>query len=354
MTQDIIVGTFDGYVRRLRPDGSEIWNNGIGTTINALLIDSKTNIIIGKSNTTQQDIISVNNENVGTYLDGSYNINCLAMQSDGKILVGHSTGILRLNTNYTIDDTLTITSSSIKCILVLEDDSFWAGNTVNETYTTGLSSYTSNGVFINPILSYTCNCLSLYSDTQILLGTDFGVYRFNTDRTIDSSWITQDITISTILVKNDTEIWVGDGGGCDITVLDHTGNIIYTIITFDFSFLLIQEDDKVLRGKTTSFGIDRYNADYSIDTTFSSTINYEVVALILMPILIPTLTIRRLLRTWRLKIPRDKKNIGTSESYNARIRNVDCIVEFIYGKNSRNTLGDKKIVINDISIIFMV
>lgn len=69
---------------------------------------------------------------------------------------------------------------------------------------------------------------------------------------------------------------------------------------------------------------------------------------------LPTLTIRRLLRTWRLKIPRDKKNIGSSGIYDARIRNQNSIVEFTYGKNTRNTLGDKRIVINDISVVFMV
>jgi hypothetical protein len=153
----------------------------------------------------------------------------------------------------------------------------------------------------------------------------------------------------TTSIASDGFFYTDDGGNTYIVEwVPYSTNYIKSIIYLGSSRVILGGSDGHLYlstdngGSGTDLGQQFSQTIINCITTFS-----ETVAL-------PTLTIRRLLRIWRLKIPRDKNNVGIAGYYNSRIRNQNTVIEFTYGKNTRNTLGDKRIVINDISVIFMV
>lgn len=281
---DIIAGTNDGYVYRLASDGSEIWGhqlNGGYAPITSIIIDSLQNIIVSFSIDYGIIVLDINGNNLGGYLGASaYEINCLALQSDGKILVGHNTGILRLNTDYSVDGSFNSFgfTSNVTSILGLDNDEIWTGS----AYDGGNSLIKWDKDVTYPqtsgTITQTINCLALQPDGKILVGIATGVYRFNTDGSADAGWITVDYGNCEIVLIKDSEVWYGSGS---ITILDiMDGSFIEEIPISYCYYISLQLDNKILVGK--SDGIERYNTDYSLDTSFSSTITSEVHAIALI------------------------------------------------------------------------
>jgi len=282
-SQDIILGTNSGYVYRLKSDGSNTWGGTyFSTKVTSLIIDSLGNICAGNYG-IGSSFHAINP--LSSYVIAYYpvpKVNCLALQSDGKILIGHSNGILRLNTDYSLDDTFgtDFGGYSISSILVLSDDTFWIGSN-NATIDT-LYYFDKDGQspIISNIFSVSINCLAKQLDGKILAGTPQGAYRFNSDGSDDSSF-TQYYTecVNSICIDFTNKIISAQNG--DALILNLDGSYNSSISGSDpFNVVKMQSDGKLLFGESPS--IIRHNADYSVDSSFSSSINSTVTAIALI------------------------------------------------------------------------
>ena len=272
----IAVGGFFQRIRRLNTNGSQDNTFTIGTGFNnnayAVALQSDGKVIVGGFFTSYNGnpcnrIARLNSD--GTF-DSTFNIGTgfnntvfsLAIQSDGKILVGGNaftlyngtgvTSIVRLNTDGTLDGTFT-------------------------------PSAISSGVI----------SITIQPDDKIVIGTNSspGIRRLNTDGTTDGTFITGagfNGAVRTKLQSDGKIIAVGnftdyDGNPCNrIARLNTDG-------TFDFTFSIgsgvgggspsaldIQSDDKILIGGvfTDYDGIPqnnfaRLNSDGTLDTTIN-------------------------------------------------------------------------------------
>jgi photosystem II stability/assembly factor-like uncharacterized protein len=283
LDKDIIVGTSDGGVYRLAPDGSEVWSNSdeVGIdVISAIIIDSNNNIVVSTLNYGNIDVLNSEGLGIAGYAVES-GVNCLALQSDGKILVGHSTGILRLNTDYTIDNSFNnIITSGINAIVVNSDDTFY-----HNVYQY-ISMVDKDGNIIIGAMDAisTINCLVLQSDGKILAGTATGVYRFDIDGSIDDSWTTVGFgTLVGIDILSNNNIITAANPALYFVVLGTDGNYVQSVgePTYGNTTLVkVNEDSTIYAGYTQ--GIHRYLQDYSVDETFTSTITSQVNAIALI------------------------------------------------------------------------
>lgn len=288
--QDIIVGWGVSYVSRLHPDGSQVWSYvDIGDVVNALLIDSNNNIVVGSIQMGDQVILDSSGNLVTIYSSGANSVNCLAMQSDGKILVGHTAGITRLNIDYTIDNTFDNSYfgdaySSITSLLVFTEDNNIGDKNEFLAVSYDILLFSKDGgepIFNYEDVGFPINTIALQSDGKVLGGTENGVFRFLSDGSVDGSWGQYVFDIFSIIIKND-EVWVTgdyfDSGIWILNISDGTFKKGYADNIIPF-ILINQINNKVLVGTN---GIYRWNPDFSIDNTFSSTITSEVHAIALI------------------------------------------------------------------------
>ena len=274
--------TIGQYISSLNNDGSlnTTFNTGTGFDgiVNAIAVQSDGKIVVGGDFTNYNGNIAgrIARLNIDGSIDltfvGSFDdvVNTIAIQSDGKILVGgnyfsyNSTpanSIIRLDINGNIDASF--------------------------IYGTGFSSYV--------------NTIVLQSNGKILLGGGFTSYngnpanyivRLNTngsiDGTFDATQITSGAYVTTIAVESNGKILVGG------LIADYSGQPIlyfvrinadgsldltsYTGIGFDTlpTTMLIQQNNKIIiggvfttYGTTTTNYIVRLNPDLSIDTTWN-------------------------------------------------------------------------------------
>lgn len=286
VSQDIIVGTNDGYVYRLTPDGSEVWQVFNLNAITAVIVDTNNNIVAGNNNIIEEGSTCINVSRpsdgvVITFVDLGLVVNCLALQSDGKILVGHSTGILRLNTDYSVDETFIFTyydGFNITSIIVNNDNSFYIGVTQSAN-TVALINPDGSLNFKFITISEDVNCLAIQSDGKILAGTPTGVYRFNADGSVDDSWTTLEYVANFILIVNN-EVWITDYS--QIIIFDGDGDYLVIISNGEFNsrILALQNDNKILDGCNN--GIRSWLYNYYEDISFSSTISSQVNAITLI------------------------------------------------------------------------
>jgi uncharacterized delta-60 repeat protein len=303
----LVGGTFTSYkgitenrIVRLNADGSKdtsfISGTGFNNGISALALQNDGKIIIGGSFTTYKEfndmfIIRLNadgskniNFNNGNGFSGK-NVTSISLQSDGKILIGGTffsyqgitkNGICRLNTNGSIDN------------------SFISGTGFFKSF----DIYTANEPSIF--------CMKVQTDGKILIGGSFNTYngilqnniiRLNTDGSVDSSFnigIGFDSAVLSIVIQNDSKIIVGGNftsykgitenfiirlnsdGSKDTTFNSGTGFNSQT------STIAIQTDGKILiGGNFTSYNgltenrIIRLNSDGSKDTTFNSVTGFN-------------------------------------------------------------------------------
>lgn len=223
----LIVGAFSTYngvarkgIARLNTNGSLDTTFAVGTgiadttpIINAVAIQSDGKILIGGiftsyNGTTRINIARLNtNGTIDTTFNSSFttstgnDINCIAIQTDGKIIIGgsftsygttSSSNIARLNINGTIDSTFNI------------------------------------GTGITTTWGFTrLNCLKLQLDNKILIGGYFGLYngfsrfhlaRLNSNGTLDTGFIPESIGVlsgdsgvNSIDLQSDNKIFIGGG-----------------------------------------------------------------------------------------------------------------------------------------------
>ncbi|WP_298151231.1 hypothetical protein, partial [Flavobacterium sp.] len=283
----IIVGgtfsTFNGTsatrITRLNADGtSDLTFNpggtGFNSTVNAIARQADGKIVIGGNfatynGTTVARIVRINADgtidttfNVGG-AGASGNVYAIAIQTDGKILVG--------------GDFTTYNSVTANRIIRLNTD--------------GSKDSTFTGAALSGVRAITIQP----SDSKILMGyidgSNNGISRLNTDGSVDSTFSSGTGTITggfSIAVQSDGKIILGEGssstsstGTKRIYRLNTNGSVDtnYTsgVGTGHHTSIVIQPDGKIIFGGTLALGtsattrytLTRLNADFTFDNTFN-------------------------------------------------------------------------------------
>jgi len=266
----IVAGDFSGYfatasaggnyITRLNTDGSIDYSFTTGTAFNApvfdILIQPNGKILaVGNFTTyngiTANGIVRINSDGTidTSFVTGtgfnSTQIRSLALQSDGKIVVGGNfttyngttvNRIVRLNTNGTIDSTLVSGTGfdNIPYTIVVQTDGKivvgGAFTSYNGTVTNRIARLNTNGTIDGTFVTGTgfnsfVNTIALQSDGKIVVvsysftsynGTTANrIARLNTNGTIDGTFVTgtgfntSSLANWTVVIQNDGKILVG-------------------------------------------------------------------------------------------------------------------------------------------------
>jgi len=332
---------------RLNSDGTRdtsfTTNTGtaFNSTVESIAIQSDGKLVIGGgfttfNGTTVNRIVRLNSDgtrdttfttNIGTGF--SSNVSALAVQSDGKLVIGGGFAtfngttvnrIVRLNSDGTRDTAFTTNTgtafgSNVESLAVQSDGkiicggSFTAFNNttvnrivrLNSDGTRDTSFTTNTGTGFNS----TVNSLAVQSDGKIVCGGFFSTFngtevnfiaRLNSDGTRDTTFTTNNgtgfnSTVTSIAIQSDGKIVCGGGfttfnsvtvnfiarlnsdGTRDTTFTTNTGTGFNSTVTS----IAIQSDGKIVCGGyfttfngTTVNHIARLNSDGTLDTTFTT------------------------------------------------------------------------------------
>jgi uncharacterized delta-60 repeat protein len=320
---------------RLNSDGTIDNSFSIGTgfnnTVNVIAVQNDGKILVGGTftnynGTSRNRMIRLNSD--GT-IDNSFSIgtgfnntvNVIAVQNDGKILVGGTftsyngtsrNRIIRLNSDGTIDSSFSIgigVNSSVFSMVVQGDGKILVGgnfNNYNGTPRNGIIRLNSDGTIDNNFsigtgFSNTVNVIAVQNDGRILVGGELGTYddvnswnfiiRLNSNGTVDDSFDVGegfDNSVGTIAIQNDNKILVGG------QFTNYNGTSRNRIIrlnsdgTIDNSFsigsgsdstvnvIAVQNDGKILVGGaftnyngTSRNKIFRLNSDGTVDNNLN-------------------------------------------------------------------------------------
>ena len=303
-----------------------VFNNGfIQLTVYTSCIQPDGKLLVGGqfSNCSSSGILRLNN-NGG--IDSTFiapniinYVKCIALQADGKIIVGGGGGLInRLNSDGSIDPSFNSSFNNIiKAISIQSDGKIIVGGmfttvnlipknaivrlntdgTIDNTFNIGSGFFNTSGTSVNTIV--------IQSNGQILTGGIYTAYngqgtsclsRLNADGTIDlSAPFSCNNLVNTIVIQPDNKILIG---GLFTSVNGTTKNTIARLNyngTIDLPFnsgtgflggavktISLQSDGKVIVGGgfTTYNGItnnkiSRLNSDGSLDITFSSNNGFD-------------------------------------------------------------------------------
>ena len=248
----------------------------------------------------------------GLGADGT--VNALALQADGKVLLGgsfstihHTTchNIARLNTDGTLDPTFTISANYNVMSMVRQPDGkvLLGGHfvTINTTSRKGIARLNADGTLdttFNPaITAEFVNAVALAPDGKVLLGggTTSPIARLNADGSVDTTfnWPSkpEKTWIHAMAVQPDGKVLLGGNfSSISDTARTHIARL-NTDGSLDMSFapnlsggtsdgiktLAVQADGKLLLGGsitringTLLNNIARLNTDGTVDTTFNT------------------------------------------------------------------------------------
>ncbi|MDO8811922.1 MAG: DUF4347 domain-containing protein, partial [Gallionella sp.] len=246
--------------------------------------------------------------NFGSTQERAYSV---IVQADGKILMAGSNAIVRYNTNGSLDTTFDsdgriATTRSNSEVTVQADGKILAEGTDN--FAMSLGRYNSDGSIdttfdgdgnVGSGLSNS-NCVELQADGKILVaGTilinsifEFGLVRYNSDGSFDTTFDGDSMTTTNIGFGNDYPYDIAvqadgkillAGGSSDGTNLTSTlvrynadGSLdttfsgdgkLPTAFVGSFTNVAVQSDGKILAAGNA---LVRYNSDGSLDTTFDA------------------------------------------------------------------------------------
>jgi uncharacterized delta-60 repeat protein len=341
----MIAGAFTSYngtsitrLARLHPDGSldETFNPGLGpnNVVYAMAVQSDGKVIIGGLFTTYNGLSQPRIARINTdgSIDNTFNINggagvsinAIAIQPDGKILIGGGfttygglsrNRILRLNADGTVDTSFAIgtgANGTVHTILLQPDGKVIIGGeftSYNGTTRNRIARLNSNGSYDASFLIgtgannfvYTCY---LQSDGKIIIGGTFTSYgvttinriaRLNTDGTLDGTFtvgtgiIGSSDSVLAFAVQSDNKIILGGNftsfngnarsrvlrlnanGTLDETFDVGTGlnNLVYGIKIQAGNKILLVGAFSAYNGNFCS-NIVRLNANASFDLSFNS------------------------------------------------------------------------------------
>ncbi|CAN5407322.1 hypothetical protein BH10ACI3_BH10ACI3_20930 [soil metagenome] len=329
---DKVAGVTRFGVARLNSDGSfdptfnvAFPSRPSGVTSVAVQPDGK--VVIGGSFSTisGQTRNGLARLNTDGSLDTAFNSPCFAssnraivVQPDGKLIVGStcsavSTNVSRLNTNGTLDTTFDpgtgANGSAVRAIILQPDGKVLVGGqfgSFNGQSTRGLVRLSSTGAIeaaFAPTTNYSTNSIALQSDGKIYIGRDNSfqgvapVNRLNDDGTIDASFNateSQVNAINALAVSQDGKVYEAgqmyvDGSSftnrrallrlTPTGLIDQAFNpfVVYPSLSAGVNNVIAQPDGKILAAgqfndanRVGRSGLVRFNADGSLDTTFSA------------------------------------------------------------------------------------
>lgn len=303
--------------------------NGVNNEINSILVQNDNKIVIG-GNFTQVNggeiinrILRLNNDgtfdstfNIGTGFNNS--INSLALQQDGKLIVGGDftkyknidvNRIIRLNTDGSIDNTFLVGTGfnePVKTIFIQSDGKILIGgnfSNYNETNSNRIIRLNSNGTIDNSFsigngFNNSVKSIAIRLDGKIMVGGDFtrynnamvfGLICLNPNGIKDITFPTVndpfrvnaiiiDPTSPRIYVAYDLELYGTD----KIMKIHYTGEKdIYwqkSIINIDskINSLVLQSDGKLIAVGNFSNRIIRYEQPYgNIDLTLNTGVGFN-------------------------------------------------------------------------------
>ncbi|MDD2231229.1 MAG: hypothetical protein PHY48_17740, partial [Candidatus Cloacimonetes bacterium] len=324
-------GTTRQGVARLNSDGSLDTtfdsSSGADSIISAIAVQSDGKVLIGGEftsygGTTRQRVARLNSDGTldtsfGTTTGASSNVSAIAVQSDGKVLIGGAftsyggtarRRVARLNSDGSLDTSFGSSFSgldnSVSAIAVQSDGKVLIGGSFTKygvTTRQRVARLNSDGSLDTSFGSTTganstVFAIALQSDGKVLIGGAFTSYggttrwrvaRLNSDGTLDTSFGTTMGNVSAIAVQSDGKILIG--GSFTVSY----GGIIWQRVarlnsdgSLDTSFgsssgadgavaaIALQSDGKVLigggftsYGGITRQGVARLNSDGSLDTS---------------------------------------------------------------------------------------
>jgi uncharacterized delta-60 repeat protein len=317
-----------GITNELNPSNN--FKLGFNNSVISIAIQSNEKILVGGEFTTYNGtnsnyIIRLNSDgsvdNTFLSIDDGFDdrVSSIAIQSDGKILIGgqfttyngtNSNYIIRLNSDGSVDNTFLSIDNGfddvVSSIAIQSDGKILVGgyfttyNGTNSNYIIRLNSNGSSG-FIGGFDDIVTS-IAIQSNGKILVGGKFSTYngtnsnyiiRLNSDGSVDNTFLSIDngfdSTVNSIAIQ-DGKILVGGGfnsyngtnSNCIIR-LNSDGSVDNTFLSIDDGFdsqvntIAIQSDGKILVGGgftsyngTNSNYIIRLNSDGSVDNTFLS------------------------------------------------------------------------------------
>ena len=245
-------GQTRNYIGRLNADGTldTGFNPGASSVVQAVALQSDGKILVGGrfTNLGGQSRNRIGRLNVDGALDTSFNpgtgadeiVFCMAVQADGKVLVGGDFITLggqtrnyigRLNADGSVDTSFNPAASrSISSIVVQPDGKILV---VQVAYTSWGLRYgsrmdrlnadgTLDGSFSNPAANDSINAVALQADGKILVAGDFTsiggqnrsrIARLNSDGTLDGTFFNPgaDAAVQALALQPDGRILVGGG-----------------------------------------------------------------------------------------------------------------------------------------------
>lgn len=237
--------------------------SGINGPVRAVAVQPDGKVIISGQFTTVKGVASVNiaRLNVDGSGDASFNVaagsiesaNAVALQSDGKVLVGHDSGMSRLNSNGSLDANFYAGSlfvfegsPNVYSVVVQPDGrvlvggNFYTDNGTNSVY--GMARLNSDGSLDSSFVSggsELVNSITLQPDGKVVVGGSGFVLRLNTNGSLDSSF----------------NLGTGLNGSALSLRLQSDGKVL---VSGDFSTV----------NGTNRYGIARLNANGSLDSSF--------------------------------------------------------------------------------------
>ena len=251
--------------------------SGVNGAVQAIVVQPDGKVIIGGNFTTVKGLLRhglarLNADGSGDSTfnpGGSYGIvaSSLALQPDGKVLVGHYYGIARLNSDGSLDAGFNATTTTIR-----EED---------------------GEVFPAPV-----NAIAVQPDGKVLVGGDFTVVngtnrmrmaRLNANGSLDTSFEPDTAlhqNVASVVLQPDGKVIIGGDfsttNGIGIARLNSNGNLDNGfnpgIEAYGVRSVALQPDGKVIiggifaftHGTNVNYGIARLNANGSLDSSFNS------------------------------------------------------------------------------------
>jgi uncharacterized delta-60 repeat protein len=250
--------------------------SGINGTVTALALQPDGKMIIGGQFTTVKGLTrnSVARLNADGSGDSSFNfaplysyqsydtVRCVALQPDGKVLVGHYYGIERFNSDGSLDTNFFASIDSlydenfgaaiINAVVVQTDGkviiggNFYVANATNVNY--AIARLNSNGSVDSSfdggtVVGYSSvSAVALQADGKVLVGHDYGFVRLSANGSLDTSF---------------------DAGSGTFN------GVVNSIVLQPDNKMLIAGGFSIVNG-TNRNGIARLNANGTLDGTFSS------------------------------------------------------------------------------------
>jgi uncharacterized delta-60 repeat protein len=313
-------------------DTSFVYGSGFNGDVYSITTQSDGKILVGGlfgsyNGASANSIIRLNTDGsadntfvYGTGFDSIFGIYSIAIQSDGKILVGgqfityngtSASNIIRLNTDGSVDNTfvygtgfggvvvLSIDIQSDGKILVGGVFTSYNGTSANNIIRLNTDGSVDGTFVYGTGLNGQIESIAVQSDGKILVGGNFTSYdgtsanfiiRLNTDGSVDNTFVTGtgfDGAVESIATQSDGKILVGgqftsyDGTSANSIIRLNTDGSVDNTFAYGSGFngvlysITVQSDGKILAGGsfitynvTSAENIIRLNTDGSVDNTF--------------------------------------------------------------------------------------